>query len=288
MITTRRFFHFVVSLLSKEVVGSGKWFEADSPDGRSVQACLRRCLNSLVNQTSPDVVVHVISHDVPPLPDALRARVRFHHVGFSPPTKIDLATYARLAGKQVDKLPDLHRKMMGDKYSKLKEGLSIVLDDPESRFVMFVDHDDMIHRDVADFALTRSEEVTGGFAVTKGYTWIPGEDCFRELDGFARVCGSCNAVRISEEERASWIRTRDVNQAFSGDAESRAAHWLYAGHGNMMSRLQAAGRTTGKFPFRGAVYVVGTGSNHSGTRRAGSEPVPLTQELRGYFGLLET
>ncbi len=276
-------FHFIVPVMS-QVMAEAHWFYKDNPDGKCVEHLLTCCLSSLHNQVCRDFKIHVICHELPPLNAGLLGnRVEIHRVDFPRPTDIDLATYNRLAGKVLDNLPGEQRRRIGDKYSKLKVGLGAALGDPEARFSMFVDNDDLIHRDVVSYAMEHDVgESHGGHTVTSGYGWQVGAKVFSEMSGFHKTCGSCNVIRLTESEKELWAKTHDVNAFGRPD---RKKHWLFAGHASVFQRIRNTGRVTTKFPFRAAVYTVATGHSFSGTNRAGRGEVPLTDELRGAFAL---
>lgn len=290
-------FHFLVPLLPKVMAGK-RWLAKDNPGGKSVEATLTNCLNSLGNQTAAEnVVVHLGCHEFPPLdkvkwltgdnlvsdhnPVHWQGKpgpwLVVHRAWFPTPPKMDLVTYNKLSGKVLPSLPTVSRRRRGDKYSKVKLGFASALTDPNSEFVMIVDADDLIHRDVARYAL--DNDSPGGHTVTSGYGWRLGDDYFREMGHFFAICGSCNAVRVHQWEKDRYLETNDIN------CWDRPNYWLYAGHASMHKRLRNSGFHTSKFPFRAAVYVVGTGSNISGTSKAGKNKIPLDADLKAQFGL---
>lgn len=290
-------------------MAEGRWFRSEASNGGTVQETLGRCIDSLLNQSALDsVVIHIVSHELPlmrfdeKLPVVLADKpaaqpayqlssakgpeklgvsscIMLHFVDFPAPPDIDLATYNRLSGKVLDRLPDVRRRRVGDKYSKIKVGLSAALSDPESRWVMFVDSDDLVQRDVVAWVLSHDGETTGGYTVTKGYSWRVGESFLRKVNGFYGVCGTCNIVRFSDEEKKQFIETGDVNSF------DRKTHWLFAGHSSVYRRLREAGRSTNKLPFRAAVYVTGTGFNYSGIKHTGHGNVPIDEQLKFQFGI---
>lgn len=296
-------FHFIVPLRSS-VTAAGRWSRREHPDGRSVEACVNRCLASLFNQTAP-VVIHLVAHEMPDIDvpencvvrdadadaytsaietlnrtwDNVRHVLMRHAVAFARPNAITREEYERLSGKPIAALPVLARRYVGDKYSKAKCGLRVALHDPSGRFAMFVDADDLVHRDVAAYALDRVGRFRGGHTVTQGYGWAVGDDYFRPMTGFHGTCGTCNAVYLDDSDKDTWLRTFDLHKF------DRRKHWLYAGHSSVFRRLRNVGRNTEKFPFRAAVYVTDTGNNISGTRKAGRGIVALTGALREEFGL---
>lgn len=296
-------FHFIVPLRSS-VTAVGRWSRSEHSDGRSVEACVNRCLASLFNQTTP-VVIHLVVHEVPVIDvpencvvrdvaadayvpavetlnqawDGVRHVLLRHVAAFARPDVITREEYERLSGKSVAALPAMSRRYVGDKYSKVKCGLRAALHDPIGRFAMIVDADDLVHRDVAAYALERAGRFTGGHTVTHGYGWAVGTDYFRSMRGFHGICGTCNAVYLDDSDKETWFKTFDLHRF------DRKKHWLFAGHSSVFRRLRNAGRDTEKFPFRAAVYVTDTGSNISGTRKAGREIIALTGALREEFGL---
>lgn len=290
-------FHFVVPLMPKVMAGK-RWFAKDNEPGASIETTVTNCLNSLGNQTdAQNVVVHLGCHELPCL-DGVRWVNRdntvdsdenttwmgkpgpwlvIHRAWFPTPDQMDLPTYNKISGKILPSLPHVKRRRRGDKYSKIKLGFASALLDPNSEFMMIVDADDLIHRDVTRYALEHKSP--GGHTVTSGYSWTVGQSHFRELGSFHRICGSCNAVRLQQWEKDLYQKTGNI------DCWDRSTYWLYAGHANFYKKLRQAGRGTSKFPFRAAVYVVGTGSNISGTKKAGRGVIPITDELKAQFGL---
>ena len=220
-------FNFVVPVIPR-VAARSNWEAKDNPDGRSVEAALNRSVTAMCNSTVP-VIVHLIAHELPKLTINLehdvveaadgwkdkfvgdRPLVVIHRVGFSTPDKIKLDEYNKLSGKILPELPDYVRRRVGDKYSKIKVGVGAVLDDDAGQFLMLMDHDDLIHRDVAAFAFENNGKYEGGHTVTTGYSWIVGRKNFAEVKRFFQVCGSCNLVRIADWEREQWKETGDVN-----------------------------------------------------------------------------
>lgn len=274
-------FHFCVSVLPFEAAKS-HWKSSNCGD-RSVETRLHRCLASLINQTAvDDVMVHVGHHDLPEL-HLRHDCIKLHKALFPVPSEIQLDEYNRLSGKVLDSLPPAWRRGVGDKYSKIKLCMNHAFEDPESRWIMFVDHDDMIHKNVVEYSLENDGKWPGGHTISSGYGYRVGDSFFTKISGFRKVCGSCNAVRLSDQEKDVWSVERDVN-AF-GRGQDRKKHWLFAGHASTFQRLRDAGRDNLKFPFRAGVYVKNTGSNITGGGRAGSGSVPIDESIRDAFGL---
>lgn len=273
-------FHFLVPLLSKRAAGE-RWLRKDNPGRASVEATVNACLRSLLNQSaSSDVMVHLVCHDVPIIDDAKEGSLSIHQVSFSDPFDIQLEEYNRLSGKVLPKLPGFIRRRVGDKYSKIKVGLCAALEDPESTHVMFVDSDDLVHRNVVEFALNADPKWTGGHTVTSGYSWKFGASTMSNLNAFHKICGTCNVIKLSEAEKEQYARTKDLHSF------DRKTWWLFAGHASVFQRLRNLGRDTCKIPFRAAVYVTATGANISGTQRSGNGQYELTDAWRRDFNVV--
>lgn len=275
-------FHFVVPVLSREIAGK-RWFHKDNPDGRNVEFTLNNCLESLLNQTVDSIVIHLIIHDLPPLREHIKNsdKIIIHDAGFPTPKKIDLATYNRVSGKVLPFLPGMERRKVNDKYSKFKVGLKAAFEDPESEFVMLVDGDDMVHKDLVAFCMENKgkPECAGGHTITQGYNWALGTNYLRKVFAFHKSCGTCNIVRIVDEEREQYLKTRYI------DCFNRRQHWLYAAHTQVFQRIRNLGRGTTKVTFPAALYVTNTGNNISGTRAVGTDRYEFTPKLREAFGL---
>jgi hypothetical protein len=273
-------FHFHVPVLSK--VMTSRWLERDYPDGRCVETSLRQCLNSLLNQSERDIQINVCAHEFPPLPDD--PRIVKVQADFPRPPDIDLDTYNKLSGKILEKLPGGDRRKINDKYSKLKKNLANALGDEDCEFSMFVDHDDMVHRDVVKTVFERADEegTRGGFTITQGYWHDRRTGHFGTMGGFHKTCGTCNIVRLELWEKRKFAEDGSVNYL-----QDRKEHWLFAGHASVFARLRKAGRSTKKLGFPAAVYVVATGSNFSGSGGRGRGNVKVTPEFLAQFGMTE-
>lgn len=273
-------FHFVTPLLHPEAA-RGRWTHADGGE-QSVQASLERCLLSVANQTA-ECVIDIVGHALPPLREAVRnalgARMVFHAVDHPAPSRLDIPWCDRLADKHHQVLPPLGERRRVDKYGKIRVGISATFLDPGSTHLMILDHDDMVHRQLVEESLASAQDITGGRTVKEGYIWRVGDDFVSTMNGFHKLCGSCNIVCVHPSDREQWLRDRTFSTF------DRGKWWLYGGHHQIWQRLRALGRPTLKIPFRAVIYATNTGSNVSGIRRAGKTGRRPLHDVARDFGI---
>lgn len=139
--------------------------------------------------------------------------------------------------------------MMVDKARKLEVGFRWALEKSPS-YVMPMDADDLVDRNLVDFAVQRNEG--NGYYVAKGFAHKPSRRWCIEIDNFDEICGTSSAIRVSAARGA--LR--------------RKSDWFWEvmqlGHHVRRQAMAAAGRPLARVPFRAVVYSVGTGQNHSG------------------------
>lgn len=265
-------FHFVVPLMSRVSAGP-RW------DGHrySVTDMVRRCTQTLLAQSEPDIAVTVVCHDTPAAL-AVDERLLVKEVDFPVPAQMDRETYEKLSGKPIKVLPDIVRRRVGDKYSKVKVGVARAFLDPECQALMLVDADDLVHRTVAEYALSNLHEFPGGFTVTSGYNWRVGDVQLTKVSGFHQRCGSCNIVGVTAAERDIFLERQNLHDF------KRNTHWLFAGHASVHKRIRNAGHQTAKLPFRAAIYSTGHGANISKTSKLSGATVGITAALNQEFG----
>jgi len=270
-------FHFLVPLMPRVMV-QDNW----SGKLNSVETTFTLCLQSLLRQSYDGVQVNVASHDDLPIADTellANSRLKHHRVTFSTPKTIELDEYNELSGKILPALPDITRRKVNDKYSKIKVCLTEALKDPECEYVMLVDADDMVNRNLASYVMTSNQPDCGGYTVTKGYSHVLGTNELRLLDAFHKTCGSCNINRITVQDRELFNTHGNVN------AFDRKTHWLFAGHASVFERIRQAGKVTFPLPFRAVIYVVNNGSNISKVTSVGGTRETIGSDITEQFGL---
>ena len=117
-------------------------------------------------------------------------------------------------------------------------------------YVMKLDADDMIHRDLVKYVRERE---AGGFTLARGYLHADGRRSVQVEDRFHKVCGSSNIVRVGPDDLPH-----------SMDAEADRYPILNCGHHQFPEFYEEKGYRIETVPFRAAVYSSGNGENHSG------------------------
>lgn len=217
----------------------------NSDDYGRVEALLRETLRSVCAQTSDEFAVFVVGNEEPrfPLPDP----VTFVPVDFPPPVQH--------RGPMTPRQP-----FVWDKGTKIGIGLAAARQ-VRPDHVMIFDADDFVHRRLAQYAADRRGEP--GWVLTEGYMYSSRRRSLQLRRDFNRTCGTSHIVRFDAygvpDNLAPSATQVEVADAY-GDrlgailgAHRDAVHWL-ADHGYPLAPL----------PFRGAVYQVDTGENHSG------------------------
>ncbi len=161
-------------------------------------------------------------------------------------------------------------------------------------YVMMLDADDLVSRNVVDYAL--SERDPNGYIIESGYAYDWKADLIAPIPGvwgksFDSVCGSCSIIYFSKEDLPP-----PTSQDSSEDGQYLAAslkqhaHWKHV--------MAEAGRPLRPIPFPAAVYVLNHDNNlHYSIapdrraqvpRKIKSRQVPITAELRAEFSLPES
>lgn len=214
------------------------------------EALLAESLASISQQTSQDYVVIVVGNQAPAFP--LPSRVHFVTVDFAPP--------ARVNGPHADR-----SGFVLDKGSKIGVGL-IAAREYRPDWVMIFDADDFVHRDLTAFVHERSD--SDGWVIQDGWIYSRARNGYRKQENFNRTCGTSYILPYTVY---SVPDTLDVNAS----QEAIAAGYgevlpnIMGAHRNAVQWHSERGRKLRPLPFRGAVYHVDTGENHSGKVLAG-------------------
>lgn len=237
----------------------------NSDDYLQVERLLRNTLQSLTAQDHPDFAVFVVGNKKPDF--ALPDSVRFVPVDFPPP----VLTRGPRTPRDV---------FVRDKGTKIGVGL-LAAREVEPDHVMIVDADDFVHRGLAGFVARYPDQP--GWVLTEGYVYSRARQTFRRQRRFNHVCGTSHVVRFDAyavPERLDEQASQEQVEAGYGErlpailgAHHDARDWL-ADNGYPLTRL----------PFRGAVYQVDTGENHSGYTLRGPS-VPVTHRFESTYGV---
>jgi hypothetical protein len=233
--------------------------------GRS-EALLKDTLASIANQSCDDYVTIIVGNRLPSfeLPD----RTHFVEVDFPAPTSHQ--------GPRTGIVP-----CNWDKGTKIGIGLAAARElDPE--YVMFVDSDDFVHRDLAAFV--RDNPGRDGWMVARGWMYSRSRNAYALRRNLYRICGTSFILPFEAYRVPSGITIastqHDIADAFGDDQMEQ----VLAGHRYAVQWWRARGRTLEPLPFPGVVYQVDTGENHSGSMLLGPA-LPYRPHLLDEFGL---
>ncbi|AXT86313.1 glycosyltransferase family 2 protein [Aeromicrobium sp. A1-2] len=236
----------------------------NSKDYARVERLLLETLRSVTNQTSEEFVVIVVGNRAPSFP--LPERVHFVKVDFRAPAPKTV---------RVSRSPFIR-----DKGTKIGVGL-IAAREFSPDYVMIFDADDFVHRDLAAF--TAQNPGQNGWVVKDGWMYSGARSALREQPNFNRTCGTCFVIPYEAygvPDELDVHATREQVRVAYGErlskiigAHKHAAEW-YAAHDRPLQPL----------PFRGAVYHVDNGENHSANVMTGRAR-PLNAELSAEFGI---
>jgi hypothetical protein len=202
-------------------------------DWRITQNLLAATLRSVLRQSDPRFRVIICGHDAPEDVDLSDDRIEFLEVGWKTPSHLN--EYMR----------DRNRKRfaMGQRLRGLRGG-----------YFMSLDADDLIHRDIAAYALGTAF----GCVAAQGYVYDLGNARIAPVPGawsvdLDRLCGSTAIVRYEPSEIPEKFESGAAAGAFSF---SRGHTYLRAVHDSLRRPLAAV-------PFPSVVYVINTTDNHS-------------------------
>jgi hypothetical protein len=148
--------------------------------------------------------------------------------------------------------------------------------------VMFFDADDLVSRKLCGFVQARS--TCPGWYLDIGYQYELGRKSMSPLAGFHKHCGTSLIVRhdlididprLTEASRLDEILRR---------TDTKYLKYVLGSHRLAVHHHRRSGHPLAALPFPGAVWVLGTGENHSG-RSAPPGTVPLTPELIDEFSI---
>jgi len=216
----------------------------------TAQRNLRRTVRSAMRAAAADDALIVVAcHDEPDLTSAAAANVHVLPVPFPEPTN------TQDAGRDKSR----KRRSIG---AWLGERL-----DSGAVYVMFLDADDLVHRDVVRHTLAHGHE-HGSYLVNDAYSF----DLRRRLlqhrpEGFDWARGSCFVCRFTLDELpTSADETTSAFAQFGASPDQR-------GHLEYPELATELGRPPVPFPFAAAVYTVNHPESTWGRRSGGQRPI---------------
>ncbi len=132
--------------------------------------------------------------------------------------------------------------------------------DPEH--IMFFDADDLVSERLTRFVRTHSE--SANWYINQGYEYQSGGRTLRLLDDFHKHCGTSHIYHKDVFEIPDDI---SVDADFETIVNSVDTHYLMhvlGSHKVAIRHHRKAGHEFAPIPFPAAVWVLGTGENHSG------------------------
>jgi hypothetical protein len=215
-----------------------------------VEGLLGDTLKSVAQQSSEDYVIVIVGNKRPDftLPD----RTHFVQVDFPAP--------APATGAQTARQP-----FVWDKGTKLGIGLAAA-----RRFspthVMFFDADDFVHCDLA--ATISANPDHRGWVMRDGWMFSRARNSYVSQPEFNRTCGTSFILPFEAYEVPEDLEVSAPQQQVAEVFGERLSTIMGA-HRNAEAWYREHGRILASFPYRGAVYHVDTGENHSGKSLTG-------------------
>jgi hypothetical protein len=221
----------------------------NSADYGRVESLLQNTLESLTRQSCNDYVAFVVGNRKPSFP--MPPRTVFVEVDFPPPSDVE--------GPRTGPAP-----VIWDKGTKNAIGL-IAARGCRPHYVMPIDADDFVHRQVAAFV--RDHQGHDGWVVKRGLVYSRARNAYRPRRRFFRVCGTSFIVPFEAYEVPASLTVsstqHDIAEAFGERLEKILEH------GFAFDYWRQHGRALEALPFPGAVYQMDTGENHSGNQLFG-------------------
>ncbi|MBW9094148.1 hypothetical protein JNB62_10680 [Microbacterium jejuense] len=230
-----------------------------------MELLLEQTLRSVCSQTDQDYVVVVVGNQRPSF--ALPSQVHFVPVEFPPP----------ITSGEVHAPRDA---FVRDKGTKIAAGL-IAARRFQPDQVMIFDADDFVSRRLAEHVKTHAS--SPGWVISEGWMYSRARNVYRPVSDFNRTCGTSfivpyEAYRVSADIRVD--ASQDELIAAFGDVLTN----IMGAHRGAVEWHRARGRELEILPFRGAVYHVDTGENHSGKSLRGVA-FPSSRRFREEFGV---
>ncbi|WP_314139193.1 hypothetical protein [uncultured Plantibacter sp.] len=230
-----------------------------------VEDLLQETLRSVTQQTVDDYVVIIVGNQPPRF--ELPHRTEFVQVDFPAP--------APPTGAQTARAP-----FVWDKGTKLGIGL-IAARRHQPTHVMIFDADDFVHRGLA--ATVADHPGHYGWVIHNGWMYSRARNAYRAQPDFNRTCGTSFIMPFSAYDVPADV---DVNASQEVVAERYGERLseIMGAHRNAETWYREQGYDLQPLPYRGAVYHVDTGENHSGKSMRGIAR-PLDNRLRRDFAV---
>lgn len=232
----------------------------NSVDYDRVEQLLLDTLRSVTQQSADDYVVIVVGNQRPGF--ELPPRTEFVQVEFPAP--------APPTGAQTARAP-----FVWDKGTKLGVGL-IAARRHNPTHVMIFDADDFVHRGLA--AMVSAQPHHAGWVIRDGWMYSRARNAYVPQADFNRTCGTSFIVPF-EAYGVPENLTLHASQQEIAEGYGERLSEIMGAHRNAEAWHHGHGRVLEPLPYRGAVYHVDTGENHSGKSLTGiARPFGRTME----------
>ncbi|UMB67554.1 glycosyltransferase family 2 protein [Mycobacterium paraterrae] len=236
----------------------------NSTDYGRVESLLQNTLESLTRQSCNDYVAFVVGNRRPSFP--MPHRTVFVNVDFPPPSRVN--------GPRTGPAP-----VIWDKGTKNAIGL-VAARDYQPDYVMPIDADDFVHRDVTAFVRDRPSR--DGWVVKRGWVYSRARNAYRLRRRFHRVCGTSFIIPFDAYDVPPGLTVSSTQHDIADAFGERLEQILE--HGYAFDYWRKHGRRLQALPFPGAVYHMDTGENHSGNELFGPA-LPYRQHLFRDFAI---
>ena len=226
-------------------------------------------LHTVVRGSDPDFRVVVVHNEMPPL-EANDSRISFLQVSFPPPSSERKSRIDFTLGVK-------------DKGMKLIAGAAAARE-LNADHIMFIDCDDLMHRDLASYANQRHEE--SGWFAPNGYIHSVGSAAVQEVIGdFHHRNGSTSIVRSDLLQIPSAITPTSSQAEIVELVGEDYVVGLIGVHGKWNDFLAQSGNHLEPLPFPSTIWEIGTGENASGNLVSNRPKVKIDSEITELFGL---
>ncbi len=227
-----------------------------------VEALLQDTLASLTQHSGDDYMVIIVGNRRPTFP--LPERVMFVEVDFPPPSDVE--------GPRTGPA-----SVIWDKGTKNAVGL-LAARDIKPEYVMFVDADDFVHRELAAFVHARPGHA--GWVVKRGLMYSRRRNAYKRLRNFYRFCGTSFIIPFDAYDVPPQLTVASTQREIAAAFGERLEHVLE--HGWAFDWWRNHGRILEPLPFPGAVYHVENSENHSDNALFGLARPYRAQLLRDF------
>jgi len=206
---------------------------------------LSQTLLSLCAQSNGDWKCVVVANELAePLP--VDPRISFCRVDFPPNELHDIGSKNRTYRERS------WQAVRRDKGLRVFSGVVALGWTKGSRFIMVVDDDDLLHRNLVDF-ISRAPSDASGYIITKGYQWPDGSSLLITRNRFDERCGTSLIPSLQS------LELPENPQDFSSILVER---W-FGSHRFLKLDLENKAKPLQPVPFRAAIYRVAHANNHS-------------------------